>query len=274
MYKIEPHPPWYKINLKELWAYRDLILIFVRRDIVSMYKQTVLGPLWFFLAPLFTVLTFTLVFSRIAGLSTDGLPAPLFYLSGTTLWNYFQNSFIGASSTFVSNAQLFGKVYFPRLAAPVALVLSNLFKFFIQFGMLMAFWIYYWNLGLVSPSIKMLYLPVFLIFMAVFALGVGLLFSALTTKYRDLSHFLGFGVTLLMYASPVIYSMSQVPGQYRGLVQWNPLAPVLEGFRHCLTGAGELSWGGLAYSGVIGLLFLIAGTFLFNRTEKTFMDTV
>ena len=274
MYKIEPHPPWHKLNIKELWAYRDLILIFVRRDIVSMYKQTILGPLWFFLAPLFTVLTFTLVFSRIAGLSTDGLPAPLFYLSGTTLWNYFQQSFLGASGTFVSNAQLFGKVYFPRLAAPVALVLSNLFKFFIQFGMLMVFWFYYWQQGAVNPSLKMLFLPLFLILMAIFALGVGLLISALTTKYRDLSHFLGFGVTLLMYGSPVIYSMSQVPVQYRAWVQWNPLAPILEGFRHCLTGAGQLSWTGLAFSGIIGFSLLTMGAFMFNRTEKTFMDTV
>ena len=274
MYKIEPHPPWYKLNLKELWTYRDLIFIFVRRDIVSMYKQTILGPLWFFLAPLFTVLTFTLVFNRIAGLSTDGLPAPLFYLTGTTLWNYFQQSFLGASGTFVSNAQLFGKVYFPRLAAPLALVVSNLFKFFIQFGMLMVFWTYYWEQGLVSPSIKMLFLPLFLVLMALLALGVGLLVSALTTKYRDLSHFLGFGVTLLMYASPVIYSMNQVPPQYQGLVNWNPLAPVLEGFRYCLTGAGQLSLSGLGFSTLIALLLLTIGAFMFNRTEKNFMDTV
>ena len=271
---IEPKRSLFNLNLSELWHYRDLILIFVRRDIVSVYKQTVLGPLWFFLGPLFTVYTFVFVFNQIANISTDNVPAPLFYLAGTTLWNYFQACLTGTSSTFISNAGIFGKVYFPRLVSPISMVISNLLKFGIQLLMFLCFWTYYYSQGTIKPNIYLLLFPFLIFLMGGMALGVGIIISSLTTKYRDLSYFIGFGISLLMYATPVIYPISAIPDMYKPFVEFNPIAPIIETFRFGFTGSGYFSWNGLIYSSVFTLTVLFIGIILFNKIERTFMDTV
>ncbi len=271
---IEQRNKWYDINLKELWEYRDLILIFVKRDITAMYKQTILGPAWFFLSPLFTVIVYNFVFNKIAKISTDGIPATLFYMAGTTLWNYFQTCLTATSNTFVSNASVFGKVYFPRLAAPVAIVISNIVKFGIQMLMFLGFWIYYLNQGSINPNSAILLFPILVLLMAGIALGMGIVISSLTTKYRDLTLFIGFAVSMLMYASPVIYPISSVPAMYKPFLAWNPIAPIIEAFRYGFTGSGALSINGLIYSTVFMLASIVVGIIIFKRVEKTFMDTV
>ncbi len=271
---IEPKGKWFDLKLKEVWDYRDLISIFVRRDVISFYKQTILGPIWFFLGPLLTVVLYTFVFGSIANIPTDGIPAPLFYLAGTTLWNYFANCFSGASSTFTGNAHLFGKVYFPRLVAPLSMVISNLLRTLIQFIMFMAFWVYYYAQGKVDFSWHMLWFPYLIVLMALLALGIGIAISAFTTKYRDLNNFIPIGVNILMYASPVIYPTSLVPAQFQKFLWYNPLQHIIDCFRYAFTGGGHLDIGGLMYSTVFTLVMLLAGIMLFNRTERTFMDTV
>lgn len=271
---IEARTRRFDLKLKEIWQYRDLIWIFVKRDIISVYKQTILGPLWFFISPILTVITFTFVFSNIANISTDGVPAPLFYLAGTTLWNYFQSSFTGTSNTFTTNAGIFGKVYFPRLVSPISIVLSNLLKLFIQFGMFMIFWSFYAWQGKVSINVYALTFPLLVFLMAGIALGVGIIFSALTTKYRDITFFIGFGVSLLMYATPVIYPVSAIPDIYRPIVQMNPISPIIEAFRFGFCGAGTFSWLGLGYSSLFMFVTLLLGMLIFNKVERTFMDTV
>lgn len=273
---ITPRSKWYELRLRELWDYRDLILIFAHRDLVAIYKQTVLGPLWFFLSPIFTVIAFTFVFGTVAGISTEGIPAPVFYLGGTTLWNYFSSCLISASGTFRTNADIFGKVYFPRLTAPVAMVLSNLFKFAIQMAMFICFLAYYQWQGEAqfNFSAQMALVPLSVALVAGLALGLGVIISSLTTKYRDLSHFIGFGVGLMMYATPVIYPLSAIPESYRWLVELNPVTPLVEVFRLGFTGHGTLSWAGLAYSAAFTAVSLILGAVVFHQTERTFMDTV
>jgi lipopolysaccharide transport system permease protein len=271
---IKPQNAWFDLRLLELWKYRDLILIFARRDIIATYKQTILGPLWFFLAPIFTVVTFTLVFNNIAGISTDGIPAPIFYLAGTIMWNFFQQTFTGISTTFVSNAHIFGKVYFPRLSVPLSLILSSLVKFSIQLLLFLGFWLFYFSKGLIQANLTLMLLPVYVALMALIALGVGILISSLTTKYRDLTYFIGFGLSLLMYATPVIYPASAIPTTYQWFLFANPIAPLIEAFRYSTTGAGNFSIWGLGYSFLFGLVVLFLGLLIFNRTEKTFMDTV
>jgi lipopolysaccharide transport system permease protein len=271
---IQPKKSVFSLNLGEIWNYKDLIWIFVRRDIVSVYKQTVFGPLWFFLGPLFTVYTFVFVFNQIANISTDNVPAPLFYLAGTTLWNYFQACFTGTSTTFISNANIFGKVYFPRMVSPISMVISNLLKFGIQLLMFLCFWIYYYRAGAISPNVYILLLPLLILLMGGMALGLGIIISSLTTKYRDLSYFIGFGITLLMYATPIIYPVSAIPDMYKPFVIYNPIAPIIETFRFGFTGAGYFSWSGLAYSSIFTIGVLLIGTLLFNKIERTFMDTV
>jgi lipopolysaccharide transport system permease protein len=273
---IEPSSSWYRLNLNEIWDYRDLILIFIRRDIVSTYKQTIMGPLWLFLGPLFTVVVFTLVFGKIAGIATDGIPGPLFYLAGTTMWNYFQTSFTGTSTTFTTNAGIFGKVYFPRMVSPIAIVIGNLVKFSIQFCMFLVFYFYYLysDPQLIQPKITLLLLPVLLILMGGIALGGGIIVSSLTTKYRDLTYFISFGVSLMMYATPVIFPASAIPEEYRGWLYLNPIAPIIETFRYSFTGNGDFSMSGLMYSGGFAVVVLLIGLVLFNKVEKTFMDTV
>jgi lipopolysaccharide transport system permease protein len=224
--------------------------------------------------PLFTIFSFTFVFSEIAKISTDGLPGPLFYLAGTTLWNYFQNCFNGTAGTFVSNAGIFGKVYFPRLVVPISVVISNLFKFFLQMAMFMIFWIYYFLKGQVTMRTESILFPLLVLLMASIGLGMGIIFSSLTTKYRDLNYFIGFGVTLLMYITPIIYPLSAIPEVYKPYLFLNPIAPIIEAFRYGFTGAGTFSWGGLGFSAMFAGLVLFWGIILFNQTEKTFMDTV
>lgn len=273
---IKPQSKWWDLRLKEIWDYRDLILIFVRRDIVAVYKQTVLGPLWFFLAPIFTVVAYNFVFGSIAGISTDGIPGPVFYLAGTTLWNYFQTCFTMTSNTFTNNAAIFGKVYFPRMVAPISTVLSTLFKFGVQLLMFIAVVGYYMLFTDANIHFtKWIYLfPILVVMMGGLSLGVGIMLSALTTKYRDLKNFIGFGVTLLMYASPVIYPVSAVPESYSWFTKFNPIAPILEAFRLGFTGSGTVTGNDLLFSGSFVVILLLIGTVVFHRVERTFMDTV
>ena len=267
---------WYNLNLKEVWDYRDLIGLFVKRDIISIYKQTILGPVWFLLGPLFTVFTYTFLFSEIAHLSTDGLPGPLFYLGGTTLWNYFQACFNGASSTFSANAGIFGKVYFPRLVTPISLVISNLLKLSFQFFIYLGFLAYYYQGNYqLNFHVELIYLlPFIVLTLAILAMGSGLLVSSFTSKYRDLSMIVGIGITLLMYATPIMYPVSAIPELYRPYLHLNPISPLIELFRFIFTGTGIFTIYQLIYSFVFGFLMLVFGVFVFHSTEKTFMDTV
>ena len=236
-----------------------------------------MGPLWLFLGPLFTVAVYTFVFSGIADMSTDGLPGPLFYLAGTTLWNYFQSCFTGTSTTFVANAHIFGKVYFPRLVAPISVVIGNLVKFGIQMCMFLLFLLYYsvfQENEFVQPNKTMILLPLLVLLMGGISLGMGIIISALTTKYRDLTYFVSFGITLLMYATPVIYPVSAIPELYKPIVLYNPIAPIIEAFRYGFTGAGTFTFVGLLYSTFFMITVLFLGVLLFSRTERTFMDTV
>jgi lipopolysaccharide transport system permease protein len=271
---IRPKKNWFEIDLKGIWHYRDLLMLFVRRDIVATYKQTILGPFWFFISPIITVITFTFVFHSIAKISTDSIPAPLFYLTGTTMWNYFQNCLTGTSSTFLTNASIFGKVYFPRIISPLSLIISNLVKLLIQLVILLFFWIYYLSEGLISPTFEIIYFPILVLSMAILSLGAGIIISSLTTKYRDLSYFISFGVSLLMYATPVIYPVSAIPDNYLTLFELNPVAPIIEAFRYGLTGSGTFSFSGILYSLLFGMVTLFIGILLFNRVERNFMDTV
>jgi len=272
---IRPQRGWWDLRLGELWQARELVGIFVWRDFVSVYKQTILGPLWHIIQPLLTTLVFTVIFGNVARLPTDGLPPFLFYLCGTVIWGYFSRCVTSTSSTFTANAGLFGKVYFPRLAVPVAILLSNLISFAIQFATFGGFLVFFYVLGTdVQPNTSVLLLPLLLFLMAGFGLALGLIVSSLTTRYRDLQQLVGFGVQLLMYATPVLYPISFVPERYRLLIQANPLTPVIEAFRFAFLGAGDVSNGGLLYSFAAMIILLLVGLLLFNRTEQTFMDMV
>lgn len=273
---IQPRTGWLQLHLADLWRYRDLILLFVRRDFVAVYKQTILGPLWHIIQPLMTTLTFTVIFGRIAQLSTDGLPPFLFYMTGTVIWNYFSNCLTGTSNTFVGNAHIFGKVYFPRLAVPVSIVVSRLISFGIQFALYLAFLAWFAMRGTaVRPDWTLLLLsPLLLLAMAGLGLGFGILISSLTTRYRDLQNLVAFGVQLAMYASPVIYPLSAVPEKHRWLVLLNPMSAIIETFRCALLGAGTFEPLHLAYSFTFTAVILFCGLLIFNRVERTFMDTV
>ena len=271
---IQPKSKLLDLNFKEIWEYKDLIFIFVKRDLVSTNKQTILGPLWFFLAPLFTVFIYTFVFSGIAKISTDEIPAPLFYLAGTALWGYFQACFLGTTNTFAANASLFGKVYFPRLVSPISTVISNLLKFFIQFGLFLCLWGYYYYQGKVHPNMTMLMFPFLLLLLAGISLGFGIIISSLTTKYRDLTYFVSFGITLMMYVTPIIYPLSSIPVKFKFLIEYNPITPVMEAFRYGFMGKGEFSLFDLGYSFIVMIIILFIGIIMFNKTERTFMDTV
>lgn len=272
---IQPRSGWFDINLPEIWQYRDLIMLFVRRDFVANYKQTILGPLWFVLQPLFTTLVFTVVFGRIAKIPTDGLPQIVFYLGGIVTWNYFASCLNKTSDTFVSNAGIFGKVYFPRLAIPVATVITNLITFTIQFSLFLLIMLYFNFRGSsIHPNLWILYTPLLLLQMAALGLGVGILVSSMTTKYRDLSFLVAFGVQLWMYATPVVYPMSQIPVQWQWAYAFNPMAAVVETFRYAFLGAGTVSPLRLLISAGITAVLLVLGIILFSRVEKNFMDTV
>ncbi|TXB63791.1 ABC transporter permease [Phaeodactylibacter luteus] len=272
---IEPKRSLLDLNLKEVWQYRDLILLFVRRDLVARFKQTILGPAWFLLGPLLSTLVYTLVFNRIAQISTDGAPPMLFYLTGIVGWNYFAACLNGTSSTFTANASIFGKVYFPRLVTPISTVISNLVQFFIQMLLLFVVMLIFWQRGAsFQLNLTALLIPVYLVILAAIGLGVGIIISSLTTKYRDLIQLMGFGVQLWMYATPVIYPVSTVPEKYRFVVLLNPIAPIVENFKYGLLGSGSFNLTGLLYAAGFALVFLFLGIVLFNRVEKTFMDTV
>ncbi|MCU7617842.1 ABC transporter permease [Chryseobacterium sp. PBS4-4] len=262
------------LKLKEVWRYKDLVYMFVKRDFVSSFKQTVLGPVWFFINPIFTTLAYLVIFGNIANLPTDGAPKILFYLAGVMLWNYFSTSLTGTSSTFSGNAGIFGKVYFPRLVTPISVVISNLMRFGVQFLLFLAFWAYFLFKGNIHPNIWMLATPFLIILMAVFALGTGMMFSALTTKYKDLNMLLGFGVSLYMYATPVIYPASALKGIWKELAYYNPLTGIFECFKYGWLGKGDFSVPMLGASTILVFLILALGTIIFNKVEKTFMDTV
>jgi lipopolysaccharide transport system permease protein len=273
---ISPKRSLLDINLKELWRYRDLIMLFVRRDFVSQYKQTILGPIWLFIQPLFTTLTFFFVFNQIAKIPTDNIDPILFYLSGITLWNYFSDCFNKTSNTFVANAGIFGKVYFPRLATPISIVFSNLIKLGIQVLLFLAIMGYQiiFKGAEVNINLHILILPFLIILMAVMGLGLGIIFSALTTKYRDLSFLLAFGIQLLMYATPIIYPLSYTGGKLHTIISMNPLTPIMESFRYAFFSIGTFDWSGLAFTSIFSFGVLFIGIIIFNQVEKSFMDTV
>lgn len=273
---ISPKRSLLDVNLKEIWRYRDLIMLFVRRDFVSQYKQTILGPIWLFIQPLFTTLTFFFVFNQIAKIPTDNIDPILFYLSGITLWNYFSDCFNKTSNTFVANAGIFGKVYFPRLATPISIVISNLIKLGIQVLLFLAIMVYQIFTKDIQVNVNMhiLILPYLIILMAVMGLGLGIIFSALTTKYRDLSFLLTFGIQLLMYATPIIYPLSYTSGKLHSIISMNPLTPIMESFRYAFFSIGSFDWSGLAYTSIFSFGVLFLGIIIFNQVEKSFMDTV
>ena len=271
---IESHHSLFKLNLKEVWEYKDLVYMFIKRDFVAGFKQTVLGPIWFFINPIFTTLVYLIVFGRIAGLSTDGAPQILFYLAGVTLWNYFSSCLTGTSNVFANNAGIFGKVYFPRLVMPISIVISNLMRFGVQMALFLIAFFYYLYQGEVQPNLWLLATPILIVLMAAFALGMGMIFSSLTTKYRDVQMLLGFGVSLFMYITPVIYPLSALSGIFRRLAVYNPLTGIFECFKYGWLGVGEFSVVMLAISGVLIFVLLAIGTVMFNKVEKSFMDTV
>lgn len=262
-------------KVKETWRYRDLLLLFVKRDIVVVYKQTILGPLWYIIQPILTTIMFTFVFGKLANISTDGIPHVLFYLLGITIWGYFSNCLNATSNTFVTNQNIFGKVYFPRIIVPMSLVISNLGKLFIQLLVFGAIWIYYLSQGSIKPNFEqILFLPLVISIMGIASLGFGMIFSSLTTKYRDLTFLLAFGVQLWMYATPVIYPISSIPEKYQSLIMYNPMAPLVELMRSAFLGKGVVDTQFLVISGLSSLVIFLIGYLIFTKVERSFMDTV
>jgi len=262
-------------RLGEIWRYRDLLLLMLRRDIVAQYKQTLLGPAWYFAQPLFTTLMFTVIFDRVAGIPTDGIPPLLFYLAGVTNWNYFAACLNKTATTFRDNQNLFGKVYFPRIIVPLSIVASHLILYAIQLSLFFGFYGYYWFLGAdIHPNAVALLFPLLVLLLSGLGLGFGLLITSWTTKYRDLIFLLAFGVQLAMYATPVIYPLSEVPAAYQWLAVLNPLAPIIEAFKFGFLGRGTFQWAYLTYSLGFTVVLLLVGIAVFNKTERNFMDTV
>lgn len=278
LFEITPKNKFFSLNFKEVWQYRDLLFLFVKRDIVTVYKQTVLGPLWYLIQPLFTSITFTIVFNNLAGISTGVVPPFLFNLASITVWNYFTACFNGTSNTFASNAGIFGKVYFPRIIAPLTVVISNIIKFGIQFGIFVAFYIYFYFQGAtISLNPFILFFPLLIVLMGVLGLGLGMIISSMVTKYRDLNYLIAFGVQLLMYVSAVVYPMALIKEkmpQYTWLIQYNPLAYIIETSRYMLLNVGEISIYGISYTILITVVVFFVGLLVFNKAEKSFIDTV
>ena len=263
------------VNLREVWHYRDLLLMLLKRDFITFYKQTILGPIWFFLQPLMTTAMYVIIFGRVAKISTDGAPQIVFYLAGVTVWNYFSDSLTKTSTVFKDNASVFGKVYFPRLIMPLSIVFSALLKFAIQFLLFVAFVLYYTYVEQrIQPNIWVLMTPVLILMMAAFALGLGMIFSSMTTKYKDLTFLLTFGIQLFMFATPVIYPVSTISPEYRDILALNPLTSIFECFRYAYLGVGEFNPMSLLPSVAVIAVLLIAGVVIFNKVEKSFMDTV
>jgi len=272
---IRPQRDWWDLHLDELWRYRDLVWLLVRRDFVAYYKQTILGPLWYIIQPVLTTVVFTVIFGNIAKLSTDGLPPFLFYMAGNTVWSYFSACLVSTSTTFTANAGIFGKVYFPRLSIPVSVVISNLISFAIRLAIFLLFLVYFMLTGAgIHPNWWMLSLPLLALIMALMGLGLGIIISSLTTKYRDLQQLVSFGVTLLMYATPVIYPLSTLQGGWRWVMMANPMTPIVEVFRLAFLGVSAIDPEWLLYSAAFTGIVFLAGALIFNHVENTFMDTV
>ncbi len=272
---IEPHGNILDLKIKDVWHYRDLLWLLVRRDFVSFYKQTVLGPLWFFIQPLFTTITYTFIFGNLAGISTEGIPKPLFYMAGITCWNYFAECLTKTSTVFKDNSNVFGKVYFPRLIMPLSIVLSSLVRFFVQMLLFVMMLIFFAIKG--APFTLTLYallFPVLVLQMALLGLGLGMIISAMTTKYRDLAFLVTFGVQLLMYATTVVYPLSAAPVKYKWIIAINPMTPIIEAFRFGFLGEGTFTWMTLGTSAVVTILLTIFGIVIFNKVERNFIDTV
>lgn len=272
---IKPKYSVFNFDYKEIWQYRDLIFMFIKRDIVTMYKQTVLGPVWFFLNPILTTLVYIFVFGNIAQISTDSIPKTLFYLSGIVCWNYFSDTLTRNSQTFITNSQIFGKVYFPRIVVPISIVISNFVKFLIQFLLFFLVFLYYFFYGYPIYPNKLLFLiPVVLILIAAQGLGFGLIFSSLTTKYRDLVFLLVFGINLWQYATPIIYPVSSIPDKYLWIVNLNPMTSPLELFKIAFLGTSAVDWGNFSYSVCVTIFILFLGILMFNKVQRDFMDTI
>ncbi len=273
---IGPKKSVFSLNLKEVWRYKDLLFMTVKRDFVTLYKQTILGPLWFFIQPIFTTIVYTFVFGNLAGISTDGLPKILFYLSGTICWNYFAECFNKTSTVFKDNQAIFGKVYFPRLISPLSIVITGLMKLFVQLLLFLTALCFYNLFTEVHTTIEwaVVLFPVLIVIMALLSLGMGMIITSMTTKYRDLVFLIQFGIQLLMYATPVIYPLSAMPEKYKWLLVLNPMTAIIETFRTAFLGAGSFQWSYLVYSFSVASIIFLIGTVIFNRTEKTFMDTV
>ena len=272
---IKPVHGWFNINFKEIVQYWDLILLFVKRDFVVFYKQTILGPLWHIIQPLVNSGIFTIIFSKIAKIPTDGVPPFLFYLAGTVTWGYFAACLTTTSSTFVSNSDIFGKVFFPRMTVPIAIVITGLFQFIIQFVIFLGFLLYYWSQGAqVEPTIMVFTLPLILLQMVILGLGIGILISSLVTKYRDLLFAMSFAVQIWMYITPVVYPLTQVPEKYRMLYVLNPMVSIVESFRGAFLGVSSIETNHILISVIVTIGIFFTGVVLFSRIEKTFMDTV
>ena len=274
--RIVPKDKTFELKLKDIWKYRDLLMLFVRRDFVAVYKQTILGPAWFFIQPLFTTVVYTFIFGNVAKISTDGVPTYPFYLAGVTAWNYFANSLTVISETFTKNASLFGKVYFPRAITPLSIVISNLIQFGFQFVLFMGIYIYYYQLpdSSIFPNQTIALFPLLIISMAFLSLGFGMIISSLTTKYRDLKFLIKFGIQLLMYASSVIIPLSEIPNKYQTLVMCNPMVGIIETFKYMFFSKGTFSLQLLSFSFISSIIVFLIGLAVFNKTEKNFMDTV
>lgn len=278
LFEIKPKDQFFRLHLKEIWQYRDLLFLFVRRDVVTVYKQTVLGPLWYLIQPLFTSVIFTIIFNNVAGIQTGNIPPFLFNLGGVMVWNYFTSCLNDTSDTFKKNASVFGKVYFPRLIVPLSIVISNLLKFGIQFFIFIAFYVFYAFQGLeVQFNNATIFFPLLIALMGILGLGLGMIISSMVTKYRDLTFLVTFGVQLLMYVSAVMYPMAllkeKLP-QFGWLIEYNPLAYVIETSRYMLLNEGAISVGGLLYTVIVTLVLFFVGLLIFNKTEKNFIDTV
>lgn len=273
--EIKPKKKWLDVDLKGIWRYRDLYYMYVKRDIITVYKQTILGPLWFLIQPILTTIMYMFVFGGLAGISTDGVPQPLFYMSGILLWNYFNAAFMVSSNVFTANASVFGKVYFPRLVVPLSGITSNLIKFGIQLLLFIIIYLYYYIQGVnLTINWSILLFPILILMIAFHAMSWGLIISALTTKYRDLTQLVTFGIQLFMYLTPVIYPLSATPEKYRIFISLNPLTPIFETFKYSCMGSGSLDWIGLGYSFIVLMLTLFLSIVIFNRVERNFMDTV
>jgi lipopolysaccharide transport system permease protein len=272
---IEGSTSLFDLKFKDVWHYRDLLGLFVKRDFVSFYKQTILGPFWFFIQPLFTTIIYTFIFGGLAGISTDGLPQPLFYMAGITAWNYFADCFTKTSTVFKDNAHIFGKVYFPRLILPLSIVASNLVRFGVQLLLfIIMIGYYYWQGTIITFNWVLLLFPILVLMMAFLGLGLGLIITAMTTKYRDLAFLVTFGVQLLMYTTTVIYPLNSAPEKYKHIIELNPMTGIIEAFRYSFLGKGEFSAWSIGYSALFTIVVLVFGTLIFNKTEKSFVDTI